>query len=362
MRLIHSPNFKFQKGVALIVVMLIVALVTVLAVEMSGRLQINIARTVNVKANNQAYWYALGAEQFAQNSLRTLKTLSGDNINLSQPWAQEFEFPVEGGSIKASLSDMRACFNLNAINSEFSEEPNETENDTERQNRNNNNNRRKPENRPNANNRENGPTPSQQAFQNLLENYVQDSYVTDTIRDSLVDWLDKDDRPQNFGAEDADYESLAIPYLAANSPMSHPSEIRLINGIGQGVAEGWLKELKKVLCVLPENTLKVNVNTITADNAVVLAALLGDTLETGNSIIENRPEEGFKTKEDFLNLSEVRALDLSPEQNQWFDITTDYFKLETTAKFHGAQFRMSTVFLLNDSGITIISREFGGAF
>jgi general secretion pathway protein K len=58
----------------------------------------------------------------------------------------------------------------------------------------------------------------------------------------------------------------------------------------------------------------------------------------------------------------VQALQLSPEQNQWFDITTDYFMLETTAKFQGSQFKMSTVFQMNDSGITIISREFGGAF
>lgn len=360
---LHRETISKQTGVALIVVMLIVALVTILAVEMSSRLQINIARTVNVKANNQAYWYALGAEQYAQNSLRTLRTLAGDNINLSQPWAQVFEYPVEGGSIKAELFDMRSCFNLNAVNSEpdlsgggsdGSENGGSENNDSSANNDSSGNN--------SGNRTGNGPTSSQQAFHNLLENYIEDSFVADTVRDSMVDWLDEDDNPSNFGAEDADYESLPIPYLAANNPMSHPSELRLINGIGEGVQQGWLKELKKVVCVLPESQLKINVNTITEDNAVVLSSLLGDTLDTGRSIINNRPQNGFKTKEDFLSLSEVRALTLSPEQTQWFDVTTEYFRLETTAKFQGSQFKMLTVFLINDSGITIISREFGGAF
>lgn len=353
----YQQSTNNEKGVALVVIMLIVALVTILAVEMSSRLQLNIARTSNVKANNQAYWYALGAEQYAQNSLKTLQTLAGDNINLSQPWAQEFEYPIEGGSIKAVLSDMRACFNLNSVNSEI-----ETDQDEPDDNNQSNPTTPSSPSTEEPRRRGNGPTPSQQAFHNLLENYIQDAFLTDTIRDSMIDWLDDDDNPSNFGAEDADYESLPIPYLAANNPMSHASEIRLINGIDQGVRDGWLKDLKEVLCVLPESQLKINVNTIQEDNAVVLAALLGDTLDTGLSIINNRPEEGFQSKEDFLGLSEVRALELSPEQSQWFDITTEYFKLETTAKFQGAQFKMATVFELNDSGITIISREFGGAF
>jgi general secretion pathway protein K len=348
----YQQSTNNEMGVALVVIMLIVALVTILAVEMSSRLQLNIARTSNVKANNQAYWYALGAEQYAQNSLKTLQTLAGDNINLSQPWAQEFEYPIEGGSIKAVLSDMRACFNLNGVNSEIESEDEPEPGSPEPE----------PESAPDPRPRGNGPTPSQQAFHNLLENFIQDAFLADTIRDSMIDWLDDDDNPNNFGAEDADYESLPIPYLAANNPMSHPSEIRLINGIDQGVRDGWLKGLKEVICVLPESQLKINVNTIREDNAVVLAALLGDTLDTGLSIINNRPEEGFQSKEDFLGLSEVRALELSQEQSQWFDITTEYFKLETTAKFQGAQFKMATVFELNDSGITIISREFGGAF
>jgi general secretion pathway protein K len=61
-----------QKGVALIIVLMIVALVTVLATEMAGRLQLQVKRASNIKDNNQAYWYAMGAEQFARKSLSDL--------------------------------------------------------------------------------------------------------------------------------------------------------------------------------------------------------------------------------------------------------------------------------------------------
>jgi general secretion pathway protein K len=350
----NSPNIRRQNGIALVVVLLIVALISVIAVEMSSRLQLNVARTVNLKSNNQAYWYALGAEQFAKNSLVSLKALTSDNINLSQPWAETFEYPVVGGSIKAQLIDMQSCFNLNAINSAYIANTDESDPpETPKQ---------PAESDPPTNEELSRLTQAQESFQRLLENFIQDSLLVDTIRDSLIDWIDEDSSPRNYGAEDADYESQANPYLAANSPLGHPSEIRLINGMEQIAKLGGLSELQKVICVLPENNLKINVNTITTDNAVVLSALLGDTLDAGISIVESRPPEGFQKIEDFFALSEVIALELDPEKQQWFDVTTEYFKLNTTAKFQGSQFKLSTIFKLDDGGITIISREFGGAF
>jgi general secretion pathway protein K len=350
---LNTPSCHKQKGVALIVVLLIVAIITVIAVEMSSRLQLNVARTLNLKANNQAYWYALGAEQFAKKSLITLNTLTPENTNLSQPWAETFEYPVEGGSIKAQLIDMQACFNLNAINSGESAN---TANST------NSMNSSTATNSANPTTAKIGPSPSQKSFQLLLESYINDSLVVETIRDSLIDWIDKDSIPNNYGAEDADYESLVNPYLAANSPLGHASEIRLINGIDQLLAMGGFQDLRKAICVLPESKLAVNVNTITKENAVVLSALLGQNSNVGADIIGSRPPEGFQSDEAFLNLSEVQALSLSKQQKSWFKVTTQYFRLNVTAKFQGSQFTLSTIFKVDSSEITIISREFGGGF
>jgi general secretion pathway protein K len=180
------------------------------------------------------------------------------------------------------------------------------------------------------------------------------------VTDSLADWLDEDDNPNTYGAEDVDYESLANPYLAANAAMSSKTELRLVNGVSEGVKNQWLAKLLPMVCVIPEQSLSLNVNTLRADNAQILAALLGDDISSAQTIISNRPEEGFTNIEDFKNLPAVTALDLSPEQLQWFAITTKYFQLKTTARYNDAQFTLTTLFSLEDSAVTVIRREFGG--
>mgnify|MGYP006264636093 CR=1 FL=1 len=111
-----TPPAK-QQGVALMIVLMIVALVAVLATEMGTRLQLQVQRTMNLKDNNQAYWYAMGAEAFARKSIQSLIEESPNVISIDQPWAQEFSYPLENGGLTANLDDLQACFNLNAITS-----------------------------------------------------------------------------------------------------------------------------------------------------------------------------------------------------------------------------------------------------
>lgn len=198
-----------QKGVALIVVLLIVALVTILATQMSNRLQLNIARTMNIKDNNQAYWYALGAEQFAKKSLRTLMQTTPNNINLSQPWAAPFEFPLENAVIKAQLVDLQACFNINAVGAATAQVNPSTggggannNSGSSGNNGNNNNQQGQGTAGPTQGNQPgtvNGKLPSVLAFEDLLGQYIDDSLVIDTLRDSIIDWLDKDSFSEPYG-------------------------------------------------------------------------------------------------------------------------------------------------------------------
>lgn len=337
-----KPAFKKQKGIALLVILLIVAIVSIIATEMMARLQLNVARTVNIKDNNQAYWYAIGAEQFAKKSLNELKSLSPDNINLGQPWAQVFEYPIEGGGIQAELIDLQACFNLNTLGP-LESEPNPGLG--------------QPDN-PSA-----APETPAQAFFNLMtissENV--DSFTAETVRDSLIDWLDPDDRIERYGAEDADYESLPFPYVTANALMTNKSELRLINGIEMS----YLRDLLPHVCVIPDatyNTLKININTVTEDNANVLAAMLNIDTEDMARIIASRPVDGFENTSDFFSEPNIVALNLSDAQKSWFGLNTNYFMLKTKTRYNNATFKMTSIFKLDggDEGVSVISREFGG--
>jgi general secretion pathway protein K len=55
-------NVKHNKGFALITALLIVALATIVSVNIASNLQLDIRRTSNILANEQAMLYALEAE------------------------------------------------------------------------------------------------------------------------------------------------------------------------------------------------------------------------------------------------------------------------------------------------------------
>ncbi len=371
-------GFRQQKGVALIVVLLIVALVTILATQMSNRLQLNIARTMNLKDNNQAYWYALGAEQFAKKSLRTLIQTTPNNINLGQPWAEPFEFPLENGFIRAKLEDLQACFNLNAVGSVSQPDnqtiSNNTNTNSASGNQNNNSNAGNANDSQGATQNNQQPQPQRQApgtvagkppsviaFEDLLNQHVDDSLVVDTLRDSIIDWLDDDNFSEPYGAEDIDYESLPQPYLAANSQMSNISELRLVNGIGDVIRLGQLEPLLDKLCVIPEDQFSINVNTLSLESAGVLAALTGLSVDDASQVISDRPEQGYSDINDFQNDRNISALALQPNRLNWFDVTTKYFKLTTSVETNsGSQFTLVTRFHLDGDEVKIIGREFGG--
>ena len=325
MTVMHS--FKTNRGVALIIVLLIVALVSILATEMGSRLQLQVKRVSNIKDSNQAYWYAMGAEQFASKAIKELLEANNGVISLEQPWNQEFTYPVEGGMIQAQLADAQRCFNLNALRHDNPNDPNSQE--------------------------------LLNAFKRLLvEADIEiDGYTADLFKDSLADWLDEDGNIRDYGAEDADYESLVNPYLPANNYLINKSELRLINGAEQK----WLIELMPLVCVLPgNNELKLNVNTIEKEQAAVLAAATGLSLSAAQNIINNRKSDGFDKVESFLQEPEIAALSLTDTRKNWFSVETEHFILHTKTRYNNATFRMTSLFKVTDGDVSVIRREFGG--
>jgi general secretion pathway protein K len=200
------------------------------------------------------------------------------------------------------------------------------------------------------------------AFERLLQlvEPAIPSYNIDLLRDSLVDWLDQDDNPTGIGAEDNEYESLQFPYVAANNYMVHKSELRVVNG----VEAAWFRELLKLVCVLPNDSLfSININTVSEENAAVIAAATGLTLYDAQSLLANRGSDGYQTTADFLNDPSIQALEpkLNNDQKKWFDVKTAHFILHTKTKYNDATFAMQTLFKVDSSNnVIVIRREFSG--
>ncbi|BDX04592.1 type II secretion system minor pseudopilin GspK [Planctobacterium marinum] len=329
-----------QRGVALIVVLLVVALVSISATDMGSRLQLQVKRSMSLKDNNQAYWLAIGAEQFAQKTIAQLIKQNNSTIDITQPWAQEnIQFPVEGGFIEATLEDMQSCFNLNTLKSGGSA-AGSTASATG-------------SGSSNANQEH-----LEESFKRLLMTDGLDipTFNRDTLKDALIDWLDEDSMLNgNYGAEDADYESLEHPYLAANTKMASKSELRLV----KGVELSWLSKLMPLVCAIPDKQdFELNVNTLTPEKAPVLAALLGVSKSNAESIIGGIP---FDTPQQFFSEPNVSAVNLNTDLQNMFVVKTRYFILHVKTTYNSATFKMSSVFkVASDDTVHVIRREFGG--
>lgn len=301
-----------QRGVALIVVLLIIAIVAVIATNVTARNQISMRRTMNLAQYDQGYWYALSAEELARKVLKQDLDDSEGKVHLQQYWAlANVVFPVQGGEIAGKISDMRACFNLNALSVESKEV-------------------------------ENGqpqlPLAAKQ-FKALLVALGVDDFGAERLTHTLKDYLDEDTVTSPFGAEDAEYESRPAPYRAANTLMNHKSELRAVIGFTEEV----YRNLSPYVCAIPGNDRQLlNINTLKVEQAALLVGMLDGQLSVGEaeSIINQRPSEGFDNLDEFWQLTSVK-----PDDKLKSSIVLDskFFLLEAGSKLDDRIFRLDSV-------------------
>ncbi len=55
--------------------------------------------------------------------------------------------------------------------------------------------------------------------------------MTDDIADAILDWLDPDDEPREFGAEKDYYSGMTPPYAPKNGPLDSVEELLLVRGV-----------------------------------------------------------------------------------------------------------------------------------
>ncbi len=92
----------------------------------------------------------------------------------------------------------------------------------------------------------------------------------ENILDSIKDWIDKDDEPTKFGAESGYYKDLPNGYEAKNNNLDCLEEMLMIKGIGPGLyyGKGERPGLKDFLRVVGDG--RININTASAP---ILASL-----------------------------------------------------------------------------------------
>lgn len=185
-----------------------------------------------------------------------------------------------------------------------------------------------------------------------------DDFAAERLSQTLKDYIDEDMTASPYGAEDAEYEARNVPYRAANTLMSHKSELRAVMGFTQDI---YLK-IAPYVCAVPGNTAQVlNVNTVPVEHAALIAGMLDNKISVGEaeSIINQRPGDGYEGEEFWENAS-IASLAGDAQLKSSFAVTSSYFLLEAGAKVDNAVFRLESV--LNGDGRTlnVLSRQFGG--
>jgi general secretion pathway protein K len=321
-----------QQGVALVAVLMIIAIVVVIAVNMTGRLQLQLQRQQNMQQQQQAFWYAIGAEQFAKVLLS--RTLAGqETVNLAQDWAlQGATFPVDNGTIAGDIKDLHSCFNLNALQNVTPQGGGRTE-----------------------------QTAAQKAFIRLLELKAGElSMPAEYLTARIGDWLDEDSLLSAAGsAEEDDYAALRFPYYSANSLMASVSELRVI----LDMTPKDYQLLVPFVCVVPEvNGLLLNVNTLTEDTAVLLAALIPElTEQAALDLIADRPEQGFASMEDVFSAPALAGITVPDDVKSMLVLKSDSFQLTATAAYLETGFILTSILKINENNqVKVLARRFGG--
>ena len=109
-----APNA--QRGVAILTAILIVAIGTVIAVNLMWQGTLDMRRAEAALAADQGLMLVQGAEAWAADILRQDLVESPNADHLGEVWATELPpLPVDGGTIIGRLEDLQGRFNLNNL-------------------------------------------------------------------------------------------------------------------------------------------------------------------------------------------------------------------------------------------------------
>jgi general secretion pathway protein K len=292
-----------QRGVAVLIAMLVVTVGTIIAVNLMWQGTLDLRRAEAALAADQGLLFVQGAEAWAADILRQDLVDSPDTDNLGEQWAFELPpLPVDGGTITGKLEDLQGRFNLNnLVDSQGREDQ-----------------------------------IARKQFERLL-NLVE---ADPALAGAVVDWLDPDTE-QRFpsGGEDVAYSDSDPPYRTANVAITSPSELMAVTGFDRETYQ----KVAPYVTVLPSGT-KLNVNT--AADAVLASLSDNIDISTAQSLVEQRDGE------EFLDIDQTFEDLVEPEVLMRIDGVTQYFLLTATVTLGTNQMTMRSILQRDPSGLT----------
>lgn len=304
--------WRWQRGIALLLAMLVMSLATMTAVSLSSDQQLFFRRTENLLYHEQAYQYLLGAEDWGKQVLARDFTANKTDSK-KDDWATVLPpIPVEGGTVGGSVEDLQGRFNINNL-----ADPKDTA--------------------------------SLQAFRELLEI----NKIPPDLTNAVLDWLDAD---QNVrfpdGAEDVDYMQGERAYRAANGLMGSVSELLYIKGFTYQMYEA----LAPALIALPSTGIPVNVNT--ASPLVLRMLIKGLSEQSAEKLVDDLTKDPVSDIKDFLSNNLLTG---KPVATTGIDVRSSYFMIHSYANIGRAKAHLdSLIHRMSASDVKTLQRSQGG--
>lgn len=300
-----------QRGIALITVLLVFALVAVIAGEMLRRSQLNLRSVGNLLDTRQGYYYALAGEAYARQVLARQVLTGRQQDKLTDAWAKTGEqppFEIEHGQMKVEIHDLQGRFNLNNVVDEQ------------------------------------GVVQADAVTQ--LRALLAALQLDARYAGEWQDWVDRDQQRSNDGAEDADYPD----YRTAGHREADISALQLLQSMQP---EQYLL-LAPHVAALPATT-AININT--ADAAVLRAlapAIISQSRAT--QILARQQGEGYADTATFLAANGLTGAAL-PD----IAVRSSFFEVVVTVNYDDRWQRLRTVLRRDNNsgqvGFTVLSRE-----
>ncbi|HDR2821685.1 TPA: type II secretion system minor pseudopilin GspK [Enterobacter bugandensis] len=321
-----------QKGVALLVVLILLVMMSALAAKISQQFCRNLQKTHYQVSQQQLRWAMQAQEKVVKDRLQSDATGENKALNLDGDWHQPLETRGEDYTVVSQVEDAQDCFNVNNLLAA--------------------------EKIPQG---QNVPAvPEKPRNEQIVEQILTESGISHTtaeeVYQQLVDYLDGDATTAKDGAESDAWAGVLPARQPANQMMRTIAEIKQLPAFPVAA----YPKVSKLLCALPDSASKVDVNTLKPEQAALLAALFPGKLTEDDAVrlIDSRPETGWENMETFSKALEQTFPQLKddlPQVAELISISSRYFRVNYTGNTDELTLRVVSQLQVNNEAGEIVT-------
>lgn len=321
-----------QKGVALLVVLILLVMMSALAAKISQQFCRNLQKTHYQVSQQQLRWAMMAQEKVVKDRLQTDASGESKPLNPEGDWHQPLETRGEDYTVVSQVEDAQDCFNVNNLLA--------AEKVTQGQNA--------------------PAVPEKPRNEQIVEQILTESGLSHTtaeeVYQQLVDYLDGDTTTAKEGAESDAWAGVVPARQPANQMMRAIAEIRQLPAFPAAA----YPKVSKLLCALPDSASKVDVNTLKPEQAALLAALFPGKITEDDALrlIDSRPETGWENMETFSKALEQTFPQLKddlPQVAELLSTSSRYFRVNYTGNTDELTLRVVSQLQVNNEAGEIVT-------